>query len=108
MRNGLYKANFETPLGVGFGMVHLMDGQIWGGDDGYYYRGTYDIQLEDFSSRISVKRHNHQDSVSNVFGQDDVEVSLDGKWEGDSAYLQGSSPQALQLSLKARIEKLCD
>ena len=33
--NGLYKVSFGTPLGEGFGVIVLRDGEVLGGD-GYY------------------------------------------------------------------------
>jgi hypothetical protein len=37
MQNGLYAAEFQTPLGNGHGVVMLLNGVLQGGDSMMYY-----------------------------------------------------------------------
>lgn len=41
---GFWTAHFSTPAGAGAGVAYLRDGQIYGGDGGYTYRGSYTFE----------------------------------------------------------------
>ncbi len=57
MRNGLYKIEFTTPRGPGFGVVVLNNGKVQGGDTSMYYNGTYEMTGDQFKGSVAVRRH---------------------------------------------------
>ncbi|PRX09989.1 UNVERIFIED_ORG: type III secretion system (T3SS) negative regulator GrlR [Martelella mediterranea] len=103
MKNGLYKAEFSTPLGAGFGVVHAQDGRIWGGDSAMYYIGSYTLQDEMLSSKLSIAHHSRVPGVTSVLGADEAELELHGKVSGDIISTTGNSPQAPGVSFKATL-----
>jgi T3SS negative regulator,GrlR len=47
MRNGIYRVEFRSGRKIGpSGLVVLKDGSVNGGDDGFAYRGTYNVEVK--------------------------------------------------------------
>lgn len=108
MLNGLYKAEFSTPLGYGYGVVFLQDGQAWGGDSSMYYRGNYSGEGNDLTATLHVDAHSQIPGMSSVFGPSKVSASLKGHASGNTITLTGSSPSAPHLQFKATLTRLPD
>jgi hypothetical protein len=106
MKNGLYKAAFQTPLGIGYGVVVLNNGEVLGGDAGMYYSGRYTIAGDKFTAQISTERHTVISGVTSVFGRDNVSVQLAGDISGDSVKMSGTSPQAPGINFQATLTLL--
>jgi hypothetical protein len=56
MRDGLYKVYFETPLGANFGVVHAVDGKIWGGDSSMFYVGSYVTRGNEITAHVALTK----------------------------------------------------
>jgi len=108
MKTGLYKVDFRTPLGAGAGVVVIEDGKVRGGDSAIAYFGTYHLEQDNFTATVRTLRHTANPQLVNVFGHDDVEIRLAGKFTGDSADVQGSSPQAPGVTFGARLTRIAD
>lgn len=106
MRDGLYKVEFRTPRGAGAGVVHLVGGKLWGGDSGIYYLGTYSLDGGNFTAEVKTGRHSQ--NLASVFGVDAVRIHLQGQSAGDSAVLQGTSPDAPGISFQAELARIAD
>ncbi|MCR6498428.1 hypothetical protein MUO32_05230 [Shinella sp. CPCC 101442] len=108
MRNGLYRVHFTTPLGMGAGVVHAVDGEMWGGDAGIYYRGTYSVAGDTLKATVTTGRHTNLGNIVSVFGKDQVTINIVGQIQGDSVKAKGSSPEAPGLSFGADLAFVCD
>jgi hypothetical protein len=108
MRNGLYRVHFQTPLGMGAGVVHAVDGRMWGGDAGLYYVGTYTTDGDRLNATVATERHTNHPGVVSVFGVDKVTINLDGQIAGDSVNAKGSSPQAPGVGFSASLTRISD
>ncbi|PII38669.1 hypothetical protein T190_17185 [Sinorhizobium meliloti CCBAU 01290] len=108
MRNGLYRVHFQTPLGMGAGVVHATDGKMWGGDAGLYYVGSYSTEGDRLTAVVSTNRHTAHNGITSVFGVDKVTINLDGRVSGDSISAKGTSPQAPGLSFTAELSRVSD
>jgi len=102
--DGLYKVNFNTPLGAGAGVVVLRDGKIQGGDSSIAYLGSYNLNNGYFSGSVKTKRHSN--GLPSVFGVDEVEIRIEGEMKGGRATLKGSSPQRPGVGFQATIERI--
>jgi hypothetical protein len=66
--DGFWTAHFFTPKGQGAGVAYITDSEIYGGDSGYTYRGTYETVS---GGRVSATLNVTQiegSSVPSVFG----------------------------------------
>lgn len=106
MKNGLYSVTFKTPLGVGTGVVFAQDGQMWGGDAGIYYRGSYQINGEKLTAHVDTDRHAMHGLVQSVLGNDRAQIILEGKTVGDNVEVLGRSPQAPGITFQAHLRRL--
>ncbi|RAI37108.1 GrlR family regulatory protein [Rhodoplanes serenus] len=102
MKDGLYKVQFQTPLGAGTGVIHALAGKLWGGDAGLYYVGTYSQNGDQVSASVSTARHTADPSIVPVFGRDQVTIALIGKTSGDTVQFTGSAPEAPGVGFAAR------
>jgi hypothetical protein len=106
MQDGLYKVDFRTPIGQGFGVVALENGKLRGGDSSMFYVGSYAQHGDSFSANLRVGTHSHVPGVGSVLGVSQGQISLSGKSIGDSAVLSGTSPQAPGVTLSATLTHL--
>jgi hypothetical protein len=106
MQEGLYKVSFRTPIGQGDGVVVLEGGQIRGGDSTMYYIGHYTQAGDTFSANVAVATHSHVAGVASVLGVSQGQISLHGTSVGNSATLNGTSPQAPSIGFTATLSRL--
>jgi hypothetical protein len=104
--NGKYAAWFRTPLGEGTGTVVLQDGTVSGVDTVMAYSGCYRQEGDDFIADIAVKRHSP--GQLSVFGIDDVDITLTGKFSGTTASCRGTSKQPPGMTFEATIIRMAD
>ncbi len=68
--------------GIGGGIAIFIKGQVFGGDTGYTYLGSY--QTQDNSIKVYVKVHNFLPDIPSVLGVvGDFELNIDGTLKGD-------------------------
>ena len=108
MRNGLYKVEFQTPLGSGSGVVVLHDGRIRGGDSIIYYVGTYTENGNQFSAEVRTDSYAKVPGMTSVFGMDKVNIKLQGASNGDTAALMGKANEVPNVGFQAKLSRLCD
>lgn len=106
MISGLYSVRFQTPLGAGAGVVYAQDGQLWGGDSGIYYRGSFQENGGELTATINVDRH--ASGMNSVFGVDKAAIHLKGRINGTSVSCSGTSPQAPGVAFTAALERISD
>jgi hypothetical protein len=109
MKNGLYRIQFQTPLGIGAGVLTLIDGTIRGGDSALYYVGSYQLNGNSFTATVHTGRHSgNQQSMPSVFGKDSITVNAQGTNTDDSASVTATSPQAPGVSMNATLSRIAD
>lgn len=106
MQNGLYKVEFNTPLGAGAGVVVLQDGKIQGGDSMMYYVGDYSESGQSFSANVEGKVHSTAIGLTSVFGVNHTHIKLSGQSSGDSAVMQGKAAEAPNVAFQAKLTKI--
>ena len=108
MRNGLYKADFQTQRGSGHGVVVIADGKITGGDSMMYYVGTYTETNNQFTAQLNVDRHSNIAGMQPVFGVNRVNITLTGTVSGDKITTTGQAKEAPGVSFSALLTRLSD
>jgi hypothetical protein len=108
LRDGLYKVQFQTQIGSGAGVVHLLGGRMWGGDAGLFYTGTYRQSGDEFSGEVTTGRHTQTPGFASVFGRDNVHVKVRGRPNGDTVTLSGTSPEAPGVTFQAILTRIAD
>ncbi len=73
--NGIYHADFSSPLGSGSGTVYLESGVLRGGDAVVAYYGTYSLDGDSLNAQASIMKHG---SGFSILG-DATSLSLQGK-----------------------------
>jgi hypothetical protein len=108
MRDGLYKTEFQTPMGLGTGVVFLQDGKLRGGDAALFYIGTFKQSGSEFTAEVVTDRHTQYPGIVSVFGKDRVHISLKGSSTLDSAVMQGTAIEAPGLKFTAKLSRIGD
>jgi hypothetical protein len=106
MLSGLYKVEFQTPIGAGAGVVISQNGKIQGGDSSMYYIGDYSEKGTEFTASVEGKTHRHLPGGASVFGVNHTHIKLTGKIDGDSAVMQGRAAEAPNILFQARLTKV--
>jgi hypothetical protein len=106
MQDGLYKVEFQTPLGAGAGVVVLKGGKIQGGDSIMYYTGDFTENGHDFTAQVESRRHTYVPGSHSVFGVDLAHIKLTGKTNGDTAVAQGAAAEAPSVPFQARLSRI--
>src|SRR5437879_10465244 len=101
LKDGQYAAWFRTSRGEGTGIVHLANGKISGGDSIFTYGGSYEIDEDRFTARLTTRRH--AAGPHTVFGVDEVEVKLTGTFNGMMASCSGTAKQAAGVVFEATL-----
>jgi hypothetical protein len=73
---GFWTITFQGAEGWGTGVVTLISGKVFGGDEGYVYMGEYGDQDGVFSAHVRVTKH--APGVTNVMGIDEFDLELNG------------------------------
>jgi len=100
-RDGRYAVWFRTSRGEGTGIVHIADGIISGGDSFFTYSGSYEVADGRFTAALNITRH--AAGPPTLFGLDEVELELAGKFNGRLASCSGEARQAPGLPFEATL-----
>ena len=100
-RDGQYAVWYRTSRGEGTGIVHLANGRISGGDSFFTYSGSYEVDDDRFTAALKTTRH--AKGPPTLFGTEEVEVELAGKFKGRLASCSGTAKQAPGLSFEATL-----
>jgi len=100
-RDGRYAVWFRTSRGEGTGIVHLADGIISGGDSFFTYSGSYETDDDRFTAALTITKH--AAGPPTLFGLDEVELKLAGKFNGRLASCSGAARQAPGLPFEATL-----
>ncbi|MGJ5034145.1 MULTISPECIES: GrlR family regulatory protein [unclassified Bradyrhizobium] len=102
--NGLWTAQFAA-LSEGVGVMTIQDGNLSGGDSGYYYYGSYQQDGNRVTGKIRVVHY--AGALSSAFGPlRELEVSFVGLADDDLIMAQGRAlgrgvpPVPLAISLR--------
>ncbi len=75
-------------------VIVLHDGAARGGDALMFYRGEYKVDGQNFTANLKVSPHTRVPGGGNVFGVENVNISVRGTFSGDAANLSGTAKEA--------------
>jgi T3SS negative regulator,GrlR len=101
LKDGKYAAWFRTSRGEGTGIVHLANGKISGGDSIFAYSGSYQVDDDRITAALTTRRY--AAGPPTVFGIDEVEVRLTGRFNGMMASCSGTAEQAPGMVFEATL-----
>jgi len=104
--DGLYRVTFGTPLGSGYGVAYLGDGNLHGGDTMMAYVGSYSIEGSSFTAEVHAFQHSQVPGMTSTLGTNDAQLKITGTVQGDTMTGQGTSPQAPGITLQVKLDKL--
>ena len=87
---GFWTVQFNGIQGRGAGVVTLIGGQLFGGDSGFLYTGTYTTQGDKLDVQVNVRRF--APGVQSVMGRDQFDLRLSGTLNGSVVTLAGTVP----------------
>jgi hypothetical protein len=99
LKDGKYAAWFRTSRGEGTGIVHLANGKISGGDSMFAYSGSYQVDDDRITATLTTRRH----AAGPLFGIDEVQVKLTGRFNGMMASCSGTAEQAPGMVFEATL-----
>jgi hypothetical protein len=102
---GFWTVQFTGVQGWGAGVATFANGQVFGGDSGYMYVGTYTQQGNTVNAKVHVKPH--VAGAVNVMGRAEFDLQLSGTLNGNTLVLTGSIP-GTQLQLRGTLTKQHD
>lgn len=106
IESGLYRVTFGTQAGSGYGVAHLADGKLHGGDSMMAYVGTYSIDGGNFTAQVHAFKHSSVPNMISTLGTNDAQLNISGTVQDNTMTGQGTSPQAPGVSLQVKLEKL--
>jgi hypothetical protein len=101
IRDGRYAAWFRTSHGAGTAIVHLANGKISGGDSFFTYSGSYEVDDDRFTAALTTRRH--AAGPPTLFGTDEVDIKLTGRFRGMLAACSGIAEQAPGVAFEATL-----
>ena len=107
-RPGLYKVEFTTQIGAGIGVVVLDGGRLRGGDIAIAYLGTYEADGDRFAAEVRTLRYASPPGVISVFGDDDLDVHLEGTINDATIAVEGTAEAAPGVTFKAVLTHIGD
>ena len=89
---GLYKFSFRTVRGTGCGvMVATASGNLYGGNSGSSFIGSYTEEGGIISSEVTMSRHNHDPNYVPMFQVDNIVMTFRGVHKGDEVHFEGGT-----------------
>src|SRR5262249_30205050 len=81
---------------------HLVDGKISGGDSMFDYSGSYQIDHDSFTATLTTRRF-ADGPTTTLFGCDEVEAQLTGRFNGTTAVCSGTAKEAPGVRFEATL-----
>ena len=101
--NGIYHADFGSPIGSGAGTVYLDNGVIRGGDATVAYWGKYSINNGMLSAEVAILQHGTGFSILGDAKTLSVQGRIDGNTISGTGIVPGRTVQA-----QIQLQKVAD
>jgi hypothetical protein len=102
--DGLWIARFTAAELFGSGVVVFINGKIFGGETGFYYIGTYEMEGAILKARVMIRHFDR--SVPSGFGiEGDYEMDVSARFEGEELKGTAVVVNRPQYSLGIRLTK---
>ena len=108
MVEGFWIVQYEGMKGNGGGVAMFIKGQVFGGDTGYTYLGSYKTQGDSVNANVKVR--NFLPDIPSVLGVvGDFELNIEGTRTGDVIKATGSLPKEdRSVGIALKLTKVAD
>ncbi|WP_025898622.1 hypothetical protein [Sneathiella glossodoripedis] len=108
MIEGLYSGEFETPFGVGTGVLYLANGLANGGNSALCYIGEYKLDESGpgIKIRIHARRYAPNVPIASVFGLDDLTIFIEGIIDGENIKIDGVAEEVPDMQMQGYLRLL--
>src|SRR5450759_4226344 len=89
---GLWTVQCTRVTGFGAGVLTLINGQLFGGDSGRLYTGTYSQNGNNVTARVHVERFSETPGMQSLTGTNTFDLDLSGTVQGNTANICGVIP----------------
>ena len=104
--NGFWTAKFNTAFGTGFGVAYFTGTEVFGGDSGYTYIGTYETKGDTIVSKLRITPFGT--GIPTVFGSSNqpFDLTITGTVQGNQMTGRGSASHAPGAGFQVTLTKL--
>jgi hypothetical protein len=104
MVEGFWIVQYEGMKGNGGGVAMFIKGQVFGGDTGYIYTGSYEVKDDVVKAHVMVR--NFLPDIPSVLGVvGDFELLIDGRLKGDIIEGTGSVANGGAVGIAVKLTK---
>jgi hypothetical protein len=102
---GFWTVKFGTPRGTGAGVAYFTENQVFGGDSGFTYIGTYETRDKEIAATLRVNPHTP--GMASVFGNGQpFDLTIAGSNEGGKLVGTGTASHVPGLSFQVTLTKV--
>jgi hypothetical protein len=103
--DGFWTAKFTTPMGSGGGVAYFTANQVFGGDSGFTYLGSYQINGTDVVAKLRISPHSP--GIASVFGPTTqaFDLTITGTIQGNQMTGKGVASIAPGVSFQVNLTK---
>jgi hypothetical protein len=107
--NAFWTVKFRAKdIRIGEGVITTIDGRIYGGDSCYKYIGTYTENGGFITAKLRISKYSDLANLQSVVDIDNFNLSLSGKVQRDSIYLDGELPSDPNNRFEAILTRITD
>jgi hypothetical protein len=105
MRDGLYGVKFQTPFGMGAGVIVKVGDRVFGGDTGFAWDGNLSVANDTLDGQLNVQRHDT--GMPSVFGPlNSFVLTFNGAGNENGATLTATTPSAPGVNMTVKMKLL--
>ena len=102
--SGLWIVRFSGPMGGGAGVVYFTDREVFGGDTGFKYIGSYESNGSSIVANLRITQHTP--GTISVFGStQSFDLKITGTVTGNTMNGQGVASHAPGQAFKVNLER---
>jgi T3SS negative regulator,GrlR len=104
--NGFWTAKFSTPMGAGGGVAYFTANEVFGGDSGVTYLGTYQVNGTEIVAKLKITPH--LAGVPSVFGSisQAFDLTITGTIQGTQMSGKGTASIAPGVNFQVNLTKV--
>lgn len=105
MKDGLYGVKFQTPFGMGAGVIVKVGDRVFGGDTGFAWDGNLNVANDGLAGQLNVQRHDT--GMPSVFGPlNNFVLDFNGTGSEAAATLSASTASAPGVNMQVTMKLL--
>lgn len=104
--DGFWTARFVTPMGSGGGVAYFTANEVFGGDSGFTYLGSYQVNGTNIVTKLKITPHST--GIPSVFGStaQAFDLTITGTIQGNQISGTGSASIAPGVSFQVNLTKV--